>query len=83
MSNCTKCPALKNVESKLSFKMEKNEDSDLLELQVNPIFVHARSAVHSFRGDKYLTQTDIADFRIYNYAVSNQVLWQLEQMVGK
>ena len=27
-----------------------------------------------FRGDKYLTQTDVADFRIYNYAVSNQDL---------
>ena len=32
-----------------------------------------------FRGDKYLTQTDVADFRIYNYAVSNQELRQLMQ----
>jgi hypothetical protein len=32
-----------------------------------------------FRGDKYLTQTDVADFRIYNYAVSNQELRQLRQ----
>ena len=30
-----------------------------------------------FRGDKYLTQTDIADFRIYNYAVSDKELRQL------
>ena len=36
-----------------------------------------------FRGDKYLTQTDIADFRIYNYAVSDKELRQLQQMVGK
>ena len=36
-----------------------------------------------FRGDKYLTQTDVADFRIYNYAVSNQELRQLKQKVGK
>ena len=33
-----------------------------------------------FRGDKYLTQTDVADFRIYNYAVSNQELRQLKQI---
>jgi len=33
-----------------------------------------------FRGDKYLTQTDVADFRIYNYAVSNQELQQLKKM---
>ena len=32
-----------------------------------------------FRGDKYLTQTDVADLRIYNYAVSNQELKQLKQ----
>ncbi len=32
-----------------------------------------------FRGDKYLTQTDVADFRIYNYAVSNQELRQLQK----
>ena len=31
-----------------------------------------------FRGDKYLTQTQVADFRIYNYAVSNQELKQLQ-----
>ena len=31
-----------------------------------------------FRGDKYLTQTDVADFRIFNYAVSNQELRQLK-----
>ncbi len=30
-----------------------------------------------FRGDKYLTQTQVADFRLYNYAVSNQELRQL------
>jgi acetyl esterase/lipase len=36
-----------------------------------------------FRDDKYLTQTDVADFRIYNYAVSNQELRQLKQKVGK
>jgi len=36
-----------------------------------------------FRGDKYLTQTDVADFRIYNYAVSDKELRQLQQMVGK
>ena len=36
-----------------------------------------------FRGDKYLTQTDIADFRIYNYAVSDKELRQLQQMVSK
>jgi hypothetical protein len=30
-----------------------------------------------FRGDKYLTQTDVADFRIYNYAISNQELRQV------
>ena len=36
-----------------------------------------------FRGDKYLTQTDVADFHIYNYAVSDKELRQLQQMVGK
>ena len=36
-----------------------------------------------FRGDKYLTQTDVADFRIYNYAVSNQELRLLKQRQGK
>jgi acetyl esterase/lipase len=36
-----------------------------------------------FRGDKYLTQTDVADFRIYNYAVSNQELRQLRQRAGQ
>jgi hypothetical protein len=36
-----------------------------------------------FRGDKYLTQTDVADFRIYNYAVSNQEIRQLKQKVGE
>ena len=30
-----------------------------------------------FRGDKYLTQTDIADFRIYTYAVSDKDMRQL------
>jgi len=30
-----------------------------------------------FRGDKYLTQTDVADFRIYSYAVSDKELRQL------
>lgn len=32
-----------------------------------------------FRGDKYLIQTDVADFRIYNYAVSNQEMRKLRQ----
>ena len=32
-----------------------------------------------FRGDKYLTQTDVADFRIYNYAVSNQEISKLKK----
>lgn len=32
-----------------------------------------------FRGDKYLTQTDVADFRIYNYAVSNQEINKLKK----
>ena len=36
-----------------------------------------------FRGDKYLTQTDVADFRIYNYAVSNKELQLLKQRVSK
>jgi len=31
-----------------------------------------------FRGDKYLTHTDVANFRIFNYAVSNQELRQLK-----
>lgn len=30
-----------------------------------------------FRGDKYLTQTDVADFRIYDYAISDQELRKL------
>ena len=30
-----------------------------------------------FRGDKYLTQTDVADFRIYTYAVSDKDMRQL------
>lgn len=30
-----------------------------------------------FRGDKYLTQTDVADFRIFDYAVSDQEMKQL------
>ena len=41
------------------------------------------AALVPFSGDKYLTQTDVADFRIYNYAVSNQELWQLKQKIGK
>ena len=36
-----------------------------------------------FRGDKYLTQTDVADFRIYNYAVGNHELRQLKQKAVK
>lgn len=32
-----------------------------------------------FRGDKYLTQTQVADFRLYNYAVSNQEFKQLKK----
>ena len=32
-----------------------------------------------FRGDKFLTQTDVADFRIFNYAVSNQEMRKLMQ----
>jgi hypothetical protein len=36
-----------------------------------------------FRGDKFLTQTDVADLRIYNYAVSNQELKQLKQGFDK
>lgn len=30
-----------------------------------------------FRGDKYLTDTDVTDFRIYNYAVSDQEMRNL------
>ncbi len=30
-----------------------------------------------FRGDKYLTQTDVADFRIYTYAISDKELRKL------
>ena len=30
-----------------------------------------------FRGDKYLTQTDVADFRIYTYAISDKDMRQL------
>ncbi|MBR6978744.1 MAG: carboxylesterase family protein [Prevotella sp.] len=33
-----------------------------------------------FRGDKYLTQADVADFRIYDYAVSDQELRMLKQL---
>ncbi len=36
-----------------------------------------------FRGDKYLTQTEVADFRIYNYAVSNQEVKKLNQFISK
>ena len=32
-----------------------------------------------FRGDKYLTQTDVADFRIYTYAIGDKELRQLKQ----
>ncbi|MCR4583233.1 MAG: alpha/beta hydrolase fold domain-containing protein [Prevotella sp.] len=32
-----------------------------------------------FRGDKYLTQTDVADFRIYTYAISEKERKQLKQ----
>lgn len=32
-----------------------------------------------FRGDKYLTQTDVADFRIFNYAVSKQEMKELQR----
>ena len=32
-----------------------------------------------FRGDKYLTQTDVADLRIYTYAVGNKEMRQLVQ----
>ncbi|MCR4602870.1 MAG: alpha/beta hydrolase fold domain-containing protein [Prevotella sp.] len=34
-----------------------------------------------FRGDKYLTQTQVADFRIYNYAISNQEMRQLKMNI--
>ncbi len=34
-----------------------------------------------FRGDKYLTQTEVADLRIYNYAVSNQEINRLKKSV--
>ncbi len=36
-----------------------------------------------FRGDKYLTDTDVADFRIYDYAVSNQELNKLKQAASR
>ena len=36
-----------------------------------------------FRGDKYLTQTEVADFRIYNYAVSNRELKRLMQSTSQ
>ena len=36
-----------------------------------------------FRGDKYLTETDVADFRIYDYAVSNQELNKLKQAASR
>ena len=32
-----------------------------------------------FRGDRYLTQTEVADFRIYDYAVSKQEMKKLQQ----
>jgi len=32
-----------------------------------------------FRGDKYLSQTDVADFRIFNYAVSNKEIRSLKK----
>ena len=32
-----------------------------------------------FRGDQYLTQTEVADFRIFNYAVSNQEMSKLRK----
>ena len=30
-----------------------------------------------FRGDKFLTQTDVADFRIYTYAICDKDMRQL------
>ena len=36
-----------------------------------------------FRGDKYLTQTDVADFRIYNYAVSDKELKSIIKALKK
>lgn len=35
-----------------------------------------------FRGDKYLTETDVADFRIYNYAVSDQEMRRISSRTG-
>ena len=32
-----------------------------------------------FRGDKYLTQTEVADFSIYSYAISNQEMGKLKK----
>ncbi len=32
-----------------------------------------------FRGDKYLTQAEVADFRLYDYALSNQDIRMLKQ----
>lgn len=32
-----------------------------------------------FRGDKYLVESEVADFRIFNYAVSNQEIRNLKQ----
>ncbi len=32
-----------------------------------------------FRGDKYLTQTDVADFRIYTYAISDKEMRNIQQ----
>lgn len=36
-----------------------------------------------FRGDKYLTHTQVADFRIYNYAVSDKEMKQLSKDKSK
>ncbi len=50
----------------------RNENMPIL----SDIFKHAPANCWigraPFRGDKFLTQTDIADFRIFNYAISNQ-----------
>ena len=61
----------------------RNEKMPVLSEIFNDAPAHCWIGRAPFRGDKYLTQTEVRDFRIYNYAVSNQEMQQLKRTAGK
>lgn len=57
----------------------RNEQMPILSEIFKEVPAHCWIGRAPFRGDKYLMQTDVADFRIYDYAVSNQDIKQLKR----